>query len=53
MFGHKEAHSNFEVLKQIDFDDVTEHDLDFDLSRKPLVNSIKGNLAHPLLSAGA
>lgn len=53
MFGHREAHNNLEVLRNLNFDDVTEHDIDFKLSSKPLVNSIKGNFGHPLLSAGS
>lgn len=53
IFGHKGINKDIEALRKLNYDDITEHDIDYELSRRPLVNSIKGNLGHPLLSSGS
>lgn len=53
LFGYEKANKSLEVLKNLKFEDVKESDVNFELSSKPLVTALKGNLGHPLLSAGS
>jgi hypothetical protein len=53
IFGSEAAHNSLEGLKNLKFEDTTPERLNKDLSRKILVNTLKGNIGHPLLSSGS
>lgn len=53
IFGSESAYDSLEGLKNLKFEDTTPERLNKDLSRRVLVNTLKGNIGHPLLSSGS
>jgi hypothetical protein len=53
IFGSESAWESLEGLKNLKFEDTPPERLNKDLSRRILVNTLKGNIGHPLLSSGS